>query len=93
MIWQICKDGTTHFEITTEIIRHHSEMEEHQFEGITDNDRRQVWGLFADNDQQVNCESLFSEHYNQVIHCQGEHHLNDEAIRMGLVPLIRDICQ
>ena len=27
--------------------------EEHQFDGITDEDRKQVWGMFADNDQQV----------------------------------------
>ncbi len=38
------KDGTTHFEITPEIIHNHAEMEEHQFEGITEADRKQVWG-------------------------------------------------
>ena len=27
--------------------------EEHQFDGITDEDRKQVWRMFADNDQQV----------------------------------------
>ena len=27
--------------------------EEHYFDGITDEDRKQVWGMFADNDQQV----------------------------------------
>lgn len=48
------KDGTTHFEITPEIIHNHAEMEEHQFEGITEADRKQVWGWFADTDQQVN---------------------------------------
>ena len=34
------KDGATRFEITPRIIRHHAEMEDHQFDGITDNDRR-----------------------------------------------------
>lgn len=87
------KDGTTHFDITKEIVRHHSEMEERQFEGITDNDREQVWGLFADNDQLVNYETLFSEHYSQVIHFQGGHRLDNEAIKVVLVPLIRDICK
>ena len=65
------KDGTTHFEITPEIIRHHAEMEAQQFEGITDEDRKMVWGMFADNDRQVNCESLFLQYYNQVIHFCG----------------------
>lgn len=82
------KDGTTHFEITPEIIHNHAEMEEHQFEGITEADRKQVWGMFADNDQQVNGESLFLQHYNQVIHFSGEHRMDDRVIEDVLVPLI-----
>lgn len=82
------KDGTTHFEITPEIIRHHAEMEAHQFDGITEADRKQVWGMFADNDQQVNGESLFLQYYNQVIHFSGEHRMDDKVIEDVLVPLI-----
>ena len=82
------KDGTTHFEITSEIIRHHAEMEKHQFDGITEADRKQVWGMFADNDQQVNGESLFLQYYNQVIHFSGEHRMDDRVIEDVLVPLI-----
>lgn len=82
------KDGTTHFEITSEIIRHHAEMEKHQFDGITEEDRKQVWGMFADNDQQVNGESLFLQYYNQVIHFSGEHRMNDRVIEDVLVSLI-----
>ena len=82
------KDGTTHFEITPEIIRHHAEMEEHQFDGISDEDRRHVWGMFADNDRQVNCESLFQLHYHQIIHFSGEHRMDNTVIENVLVPLI-----
>ena len=82
------KDGTTHFEITPEIIHNHAEMEEHQFEGITEADRKQVWGMFADNDQQVNGESLSLQYYNQVIHFSGEHRMDDRVIEDVLVPLI-----
>ena len=85
------KDGTTHFEITQEIIRHHAEMEKHQFDGITEADRKQVWGMFADNDQQVNGESLFLQYYNQVIHFNGEHRMDGRVIEDVLVPLIRSI--
>ena len=85
------KDGTTHFEITPEIIRHHAEMEEHQFDGITEEDRKQVWGMFADNDQQVNGESLYLQYFNQVIHFSGEHRMDDKVIEDVLVPLIRTI--
>ena len=82
------KDGTAHFEITSEIICHHAEMEKHQFDGITEADRKQVWGMFADNDQQVNGESLFQQYYNQVIHFSGEHRMDDRVIEDVLVPLI-----
>ena len=85
------KDGTTHFEITSEIIRHHAEMEKHQFDGITEEDRKQVWGMFADNDQQVNGESLFLQYYGKVIHFSGEHRMDDKVIKDVLVPLIRSI--
>lgn len=85
------KDGTTHFEITPEIIQHHAAMEQHQFDGITDSDRRNVWGMFGDNDTQVNSEALFLEHYTQVVHFHGEHRLNDEVIENVLIPLIRKI--
>ena len=85
------KDGTTHFVITPEIIQHHAEMEEHQFDGITDSDKLNVWGMFGDNDTQVNSEALFLEHYTQVIHFHGEHRLNDDVTENVLIPLIRKI--
>lgn len=85
------KDGATHFEITREIINHYVEMEKRQFDGITDADRAQVWGLFADNDQQVNCEELFLQHYWQVVHFGGQHRMDDNVIREVLVPLIKKI--
>ena len=85
------KDGTAHFEITSEIICHHAEMEKHQFDGITEEDRKQVWGMFADNDQQVNGESLFLQYYYKVIHFSGEHRMDDKVIKDVLVPLIRSI--
>ena len=81
------KDGATHF-----VIRHHAEMEECQFDGITDEDREQVWGLFADNDRLVDGEAVFREHYNQVVHFHGEHRMDEDVIRKVLVPLIREIC-
>lgn len=86
-------DGETHFVITPEIIQHHAEMENHQFDNITDKDRRQVWGLFADNDRQVNGESLFLQHYCQIVHFSGEHRMDDDAIRNVLIPLIRKITE
>ena len=85
------KDGAKTFIITTEIIQHFAEMEAHQFDGITDEDRVNVYGLFADNDTTVNCEDIFRQHYKNVSHFHGEHRLNREVIEKVLVPLIKKI--
>ena len=85
------KDGATNFAITSEIIGHFAEMEAHQFDGITDKDRENVYGLFADNDTTVNCEDVFRQYYKNVIHFHGEHRLNRQVIEEVLVPLIKEI--
>ena len=85
------KDGATTFAITTEIIGHFAEMEAHQFDGITDEDRENVYGLFADNDTTVNCDDVFRQHYKNVILFHGEHRLNRQVVEEVLVPLIKEI--
>jgi predicted esterase YcpF (UPF0227 family) len=82
------KDGETTFNITSEIISHFREMEKHQFDDITDEDRRNVYGLFADNDTTVNCEDIFRQHYKNIINFHGEHRLNRQVIENVLLPLV-----
>lgn len=84
-------DGETHFTITPEIIQNFANMEETQFDGITDIEKGMVWGLFGNNDKQVNGEQLFRNHYNNVIHFEGEHRMDDRVIHEVLIPLIRQI--
>lgn len=84
-------DGETHFTITENIIKHHVEMEKCQFDGITSFDRTNVWGLFGNEDTQVNCEDLFRKYYSNVIHYEGGHRMNRTVIMTVLVPLIRKI--
>ena len=57
----------------------------------SDEDRENVYGLFADNDTTVNCEDVFCKHYKNVIHFHGEHRLNRQVIEEVLVPLIKEI--
>ena len=85
------RDGEKTFTITPEIISHFAEVEAHQFDDITDEDRENVYGLFADNDTTVNCEDVFREHYKNVVHFHGEHRLNRQVIEEVLVPLIKEI--
>jgi predicted esterase YcpF (UPF0227 family) len=85
------KDGEKAFTISPETIQHFVEMEVQQFGGITDDDKENVYGLFADNDTTVNCEDIFRQHYKNVIHFHGEHRLNRQVIEEVLVPLIKEI--
>lgn len=81
-------DGQKEFTITEEIIRHFAEMEVYQFDGITHVEAEKVWGMFGNNDTQVNCEEAFLQHYHNVIHFSGGHRLDDAAINEVLIPLI-----
>lgn len=85
------KDGQQFFTITEEIIQHFAEMEKHHFEGITDFDRENVYGLFADNDNVVNCLDQFLQHYHHYSRFHGEHHLTREVIQEIVVPLVRQL--
>ena len=81
-------DGQKEFTITEEIIRHFAEMEAHQFDGVTLAEAEKVWGMFGNNDTQVNCEDAFLQYYHNVIHFSGGHRLDDTAIDEALIPLI-----
>lgn len=85
------KDGETHFTITPEIIEHFSEMEKQQFNEANIADSEKVWGLFGNDDKQVNGEHVFRCYYDNVIHFEGEHRMNDTVINEVLIPLIRKI--
>lgn len=87
------KNGETSFTITPEIISHFAEMDAHQFDGITDEDRDNVYGLFADGDTTVNCEEIFRQHYINVILFHGEHRLNRQVIEEVIVPLVQELVQ
>lgn len=84
-------DGETHFTITPDIIKHHADMESKQFDGVSDEEKTKVWGLFGSDDRQVNGEHIFRRYYDNVIHFNGEHRMSDEVIATVLIPLIRKI--
>ena len=87
------KDGKKTFSITQDIIQHFTEMEVHQFDGITDDERKYVFGLFADNDTTVNCESVFQQHYSNVIRFHGGHRIDRQTIQQVIVPLVQELVQ
>ena len=87
------KDGALEFHIYKETIEHFAEMEAHQFDGITEDDRALCFGLFGDSDDIApGNRPIFEQYYpGQSVGFAGGHRLNDEAVKKTLIPFIRNL--
>lgn len=85
------KDGQKTFKITKDIIQHFNMMERQQFKGITDFDKENTYGLFGINDKTVNTYDIFRKYYKNAQRFDGEHQLNDKALKSAVIPLIKQI--
>jgi predicted esterase YcpF (UPF0227 family) len=87
------KDGVTEFRVDKNLVERFKLMERTQFDGITDEDKNLVVGLFGDKDNVVHFYPLMAKMYGEE-RCRwfaGEHRLNDEVLKKVLVPLIDDM--
>ena len=64
-------------------------MSEQRFQGIDDEERSRVYGLFGDRDEVVDTFDLFHEHYPLATHFHGEHRMDDRSFMHSVVPVIR----
>jgi predicted esterase YcpF (UPF0227 family) len=85
------ENGDTEFVVTPDIIEHFREMEKHQFEGITPWDAGLCYGLFGKNDSTVNTYRVFLQHYAKASLFDGEHRLNDSAMKHHVLPLVKEL--
>ena len=87
------KDGATEFHVTKETIAHFQELEAHQFDGVTDEDRPLCHGLFGDEDPiGVETRPLFDLHYPGMGRVfPGGHRLNADVVSHELLPFIRSL--
>ena len=89
------KDGETEFHVTKELIAHFQEVEAHQFDGITDDDRSLCHGLFGDEDDTVlasETRPVFESHYPGMSHVfHGGHRMNAHIVVHTLLPFIRSL--
>lgn len=87
------KDGATEFRIDKCVVERFKEMEKHQFDGITEDEKQLVVGLFGDKDPIVHFYPLMAELYGEE-RCRwfkGEHRLNDKIVDKVLLPLIMEM--
>lgn len=84
------KDGVTEFRIDKAVVERFKEMEKHQFDGITEDEKQLVIGLFGDKDPVVHFQPLMAQLYGEE-RCRwfnGEHRLNDVLEKKVVLPLI-----
>lgn len=85
------KDKVKEFRITKETIQHFNAMERGQWDGITPEEQDLCYGLFGIHDKLVNTYALFLKHYTHARKFDGEHQLNDSALRHALLPLLGEL--
>jgi len=85
-------DGVQKYVITPEMQEGYRRLEAHQFEGITDFDRENCYGLFGDKDADWGyCKAIFAEHYPHVNTFPGGHRMEYDEIEKYLMPLIKKL--
>ena len=84
------QDGQTEFKVDKQMIQEFQTVEKGSFQGIDENEKKLVWGLFGTQDKLVNCQADFAKHYGrgQMQLFEGEHYLNDKVLSKAVMPLV-----
>ena len=87
------EDGAKDFKVDKQMISEFKEVEKQSFQGITPEEKQQVWGLFGTRDKNVNCQPDFRKHYGttRMSLFEGEHYLNGEVLGKVIIPLAETI--
>ncbi len=85
-------DGIQEFIMTKKLQEEYAEVSRQRFQGLTDEDRERVYGLFGLEDTIVDTFDLFAEQYPNAIRFHGEHRMNDSTLYKSVLPVIRWIC-
>ena len=83
------QDGVQKFFVDNNLVKEYKKVSSMCFSGVTDEERRRVWGLFGDEDKTVDTFDLFREHYPTAIHFHGEHRMDDRSYMHAVMPVIR----
>lgn len=86
------KDGATSFVVTPAICDGYQRLEERQFDGLDEEERKCTVGMFADADEIVHCHDEFALHYPDTTHWYpGKHLPTFPELKKYLVPLFSEL--
>ncbi len=87
------QDGSKDFKVDKLMIAQFRELEKQLFQGLDDEDRENVYGLFGKNDPTVHTQEDFTAHYgsSHFVVFEGEHRLNDDILKKIVLPIIKNV--
>jgi len=87
------KDKQMTGRVTKEIILAFREMEDHQFDNVTEEDMHLCHAMFGRHDPIAHGYDTFLEHYpeEQATWFDGEHRINDDTFKHSILPKIQEI--
>ncbi len=83
------RDGVQEFMMTKKLQEEYAEVSRQRFQGLTDEDRERVYGLFGLEDTIVDTFDLFAGQYPNAIRFHGEHRMNDSTLYKSVLPVVR----
>lgn len=84
-------DGNQFFIIDNALVDEFAEVQLHQWDFCSPENRDNVWGIFGMADSLAHYEPLFLEHYDKAFHFPGRHTPTPDEVRQYYVPLIRKL--
>ncbi len=87
------KDGAKEFKVDKMLVDKFKMLEKAQFDGVNDEEKSLVIGLFGDKDPIVHFQPLMAQLYGAE-RCRwfaGEHRLNDDIVKKVLIPTINEL--
>lgn len=82
-------DGVQSFYVDKALVKEYRQVSEQRFNGISDEERKRVYGLFGDKDDLVDTFDMFREQYPLATHFHGEHRMDDKSFMHSVFPVIR----
>lgn len=82
------EDGATEFEVTATLCDAYRDIEENQFENLSDREISITYGLFGTEDDVVSCEAEYDRYYLNKMIFHGGHRLTDDVVRDYVVKAI-----
>ena len=85
------RDGQTEFVIDEELCDLYQQMEESQFDGITEFDKNHTHAFFGTEDALVDGYDEYMRNYSMATHYPGEHRLLQKWVKIYILPCIKEL--